>query len=64
LEVRDFVYSAASRPVMVSTISLLQWLPAVLFTEITQPNSEADHSPPTGVEVKNVEAIPPLPHTS
>jgi hypothetical protein len=29
---------------------------------VTRPGREADYSPPSGAEVKNVGAIPPLPH--
>jgi hypothetical protein len=64
VEARHFLFSAASRPVLVSTRSPIQWLSAVLSPGITQPESEAAHSSPTGVEVKNGEATPPLPHTS
>jgi hypothetical protein len=32
------------------------------FPGVEQPGREADHSPPSRTEVKNSEAIPPLPH--
>jgi hypothetical protein len=31
---------------------------------VKQPRREADQSPPSSSEVKNCEAVPPLPHTS
>jgi hypothetical protein len=34
-----------------------------LVPVINRPGLEADHSPPYSVEVKNDEAIPPLPNT-
>jgi hypothetical protein len=33
-----------------------------LFPGVKRPGREADHSPPTSVEVKNGGSIPPLPH--
>jgi hypothetical protein len=35
-----------------------------LSSGLKPPGREADHSPPSSVEVKNGEAIPPLSHTS
>jgi hypothetical protein len=32
------------------------------FPELNQPGREADHSPPSSVEVKNGGGIPPLPY--
>jgi hypothetical protein len=34
----------------------------ISFLVVKQPVHEADHSPPSNVEVKNGEAIPSLPH--
>jgi hypothetical protein len=39
--------------------SLIEWVPWDLC-----PGREADHSPPSSVEVKNGGTIPPLPHMS
>jgi hypothetical protein len=35
-----------------------------LFGGLKRPGSEADHSPPCSIEVKNYVAILPLPHMS
>jgi len=32
----------------------IQWVPGALSVGVKQPGCEADHSPPCGVEVKNV----------
>jgi hypothetical protein len=45
-------------PLWGSTQPPIQWVPGV-----KRPGYEADHSPPSGVEVKSSEAIPPLPYT-
>jgi hypothetical protein len=42
----------------------VQWVPGALFPGIMWPGSEADHSPPSSVEVKNDCVVPPLLHTS
>jgi hypothetical protein len=34
------------------------------FPGVKWPEREADHPPPSSVEVKKVGVIPPLPHTS
>jgi hypothetical protein len=34
-----------------------------LLPRVKRVGREADHSPPTSVEVKNSGAVPPLPHT-
>jgi hypothetical protein len=41
-----------------------KWVPGTLSPEVKRPEREADHSPPSNVEVKKGGAIPPLPHTS
>jgi hypothetical protein len=50
-----FLYSITPGPAVGPTA--IQWVPGV-----NRPGCEADHSPPSSVEVKNGGAIPPLPH--
>jgi hypothetical protein len=64
VERRDFLFSTASRLVLEPTHSSIQWVLGALFLGVTQPGREDDRSPPSGAEVRNDEAIPPLPHTS
>jgi hypothetical protein len=52
-----FFFSAASRLALGPTQPPIQWVPVV-----KGPGREANHSPPSSVEVKNGGAIPPLPH--
>jgi hypothetical protein len=42
----------------------MQRVPGAVFREIKRQQREADHSPPSRTEVRNGEAIPPLPYTS
>jgi hypothetical protein len=44
--------------------SPIQLEPGALSPRVKWPGSDADHSPSSSAEVKNDEAIPPLPHTS
>jgi hypothetical protein len=46
------------------TQPLIEWVPETLFPRVKWQEREADNSPPSNVEVKNGEAMPPLPHTS
>jgi hypothetical protein len=52
---RDFLYSIACRT------TLGEWVLGPVFPGVTQQWREADHSPPSSAEVKNVVAIPPRP---
>jgi hypothetical protein len=54
-----FLFSATSIPALGLTQPPIQWVPGVKW-----PEREPDHSPPSGAEVKNSVAIPPLPRTS
>jgi hypothetical protein len=54
--------SAASRPAMRPTQPAIQWVPGALSLWQKRLEREADHSPPCGTEVKNYEAIHPLPN--
>jgi hypothetical protein len=42
----------------------IKWVPEARFLGVKRSRREADHSPPSSVEVKNGGAIPPLPHMS
>jgi hypothetical protein len=39
-----------------------QWIPRALSPVLKRSGSGADHSPPSNAEIKNGEAISPLPH--
>jgi hypothetical protein len=36
-----------------STPPIIQWVPVALSLGVKRPGREADHSPPTSVEIKN-----------
>jgi hypothetical protein len=59
-----FLYSTASGPALGLTQPPTQWVPEALSPGVRWQLLEADHSPPSGAEVKNGGAINPLPHTS
>jgi hypothetical protein len=48
-----FLFSIASRPALGPTESPNQRVPGALSTGVQQQRREADHSPPSSVEVKN-----------
>jgi hypothetical protein len=52
--VKNFLFSMSSRPALGSTQPPIQWLPGALSQGVQQPGCEADHSPPTSVEVKKI----------
>jgi hypothetical protein len=55
----------ASRTTLGPTQPPIQWVPGVLYLGIKRPGREADHSPPSGAEVKEcVEIHLHSPHTS
>jgi hypothetical protein len=47
-----FIFAKASRPSLGPTQPPIQWVPGALSLEIKRPGPEADHSPPSNVEVK------------
>jgi hypothetical protein len=57
-------FFTASRQALGSTQSLLQWVPEALSPAVKRPGREADHSPPSSVEVYNAGAMSPLSYTS
>jgi hypothetical protein len=56
-----FLYSTASRLALEPTYPPIQWVPVVLYSGVKRPGCEADHSPPSCVEVKNGGAVSALP---
>jgi hypothetical protein len=60
-----FPYSTASRPALGPNQSLLSdGYRGLFFHGLNRPGREADHSPPSSAEVKNVGAVPPHLHTT
>jgi hypothetical protein len=57
------LFSAASTPARVPTQPPIQWVLRALFSGVMWPGREADHSRPSGAEVKNGGAIDPFPST-
>jgi hypothetical protein len=55
---------SGSTPALGSIQPPIQWVPGPLSPAVKRPGREADHSPPSSVEVKNGGAMPPLSHTS
>jgi hypothetical protein len=51
--VKNFLFSTSSRPVLGPTQPPIQWVPWAISPGVKRPGREADHSPPTGAEVKN-----------
>jgi hypothetical protein len=58
---RIFLFSTASRPALGHTQPPMQWVSREISPGVKQPGREDDHSHPSSAEVKNCEAIPPLP---
>jgi hypothetical protein len=58
-----FLFSTTSRPNLGPTQRLIPWVSGAISPEVKGPGREADNSPPSSAEVRNVGAIPPLPHT-
>jgi hypothetical protein len=54
-----FLYSIVSIPALGPTQPLIQWVPGALSPGVKRPGREANHSPPSSVDVKNGGAIPP-----
>jgi hypothetical protein len=52
-----------SGPVLGPTQPPIQWVPEALSPGAKQPGREADHSPPTSAEVKNMWIYTSTPHT-
>jgi hypothetical protein len=59
-----FLFSTASRPALGPTQPPIHWVPGALSPGIKRPGREADHSPPSSAEVKNVWRYTSTPNTS
>jgi hypothetical protein len=59
-----FLYSMASRLALGRTQPPVQQVLGALSSRVKQLGREDDHSPPSSAEIKNGEAMPPVPHTS
>jgi hypothetical protein len=57
------IISDSPTPALGSTQPPIQWLSGALSPGVKRTGREADHSPPTTVEVKKCGSIYPLPHT-
>jgi hypothetical protein len=58
-----FLISAALRPALGLIEPHVHWIPGALSLGTQWPGHDTDHSLPSGAQVKNCGAIPPLPHT-
>jgi hypothetical protein len=52
-ELGIFLFTTACRPALGPTQPPLQWVPGALSLSVKRLRREADHSPPSGAEVKN-----------
>jgi hypothetical protein len=60
-EQETFLLSTATIQSLGPTQPPIQWVPGALSTGVKRQGREADHSLPPSADVKNSEAIPPLP---
>jgi hypothetical protein len=58
-----FLFTTASRSALRLTQPPVQWVPGALSLRIKRPGLEADHSPLSNVEVKNVWSYTSTPPT-
>jgi hypothetical protein len=58
------LFATASRPALGSTQPRIQSVPGALYLVVKRLGCEADHSPPSGAEVKMRGTIHSLPNTS
>jgi hypothetical protein len=56
-----FLFTTASRTALGHTQPLIQWVPGSLSLGVEWPGHEADHSPPSGAEVKNIWSYTSMP---
>jgi hypothetical protein len=59
-----FLFYVVSRPALRPTQPPIRWVQGAISLGVKRLGPEVDHSPPFSAEVKNGEAVPPLPHTS
>jgi hypothetical protein len=60
-DARYFSLFHVSRPALGPTQLYIKWILGVLSPRVKRPRREVDHSPPFSAEVKNEEAVTPLP---
>jgi hypothetical protein len=60
--VKNFLFSASSRPALGSTKSPIQWVPGTLSWGVQRPGRETHHSPPASAEVKKIWIYTSTPH--
>jgi hypothetical protein len=53
-EGKNFLFSTSCRPALGPTQPPIQWVTGTLSPEVKRPGREANHSPPTSAEVKNM----------
>jgi hypothetical protein len=51
-DLRIFVFDTMSRPALEPIQSPIHWVPGAVSLRVKRPRREADHSPPSTVEVK------------
>jgi hypothetical protein len=61
-KVKILLFSTESRTALETTKPPIKWVTGTSFTKVKWPGCEADHSPPSSVEIKNYEAMPPFPN--
>jgi hypothetical protein len=54
------LFTIMSKPALWPTQLPIQWVPGALSLGVKRSEREANHSPPSGGEVNNARAIPPL----
>jgi hypothetical protein len=52
--VKNCLFSTSSRPALRPTQPSIQWVPGAFSLGVKRQRREADHSPPTGVEIKKI----------
>jgi hypothetical protein len=52
--VKNFLFSASSRPILGLTQPPIQWVPGALSPGVKRQEREADHSRPASAEVKKI----------
>jgi hypothetical protein len=60
-EVGIFLFTTESRPALRPTQPAIQWVRVALTLGLKRPGGEADHSPPSSAEVKNVYTYTSIP---
>jgi hypothetical protein len=59
-----FPFVTACRPALGPTQPPVQWVPGVVYRGVKRSGREADHSPPSSVEVKNAWSYTTTPSAS